>query len=113
MTPPDRSARPGSEVMERAIARLGMIEYVLLGMAMVAALLGGALTAWLAREGLGWSFRWTWTVSSLLYFGVPGAMARQKVRREERRRAARLEGGAHEDKVDDSRTRTSDEPHGG
>jgi uncharacterized membrane protein len=99
--------------MERAIARLGVIEYVLLGMAMVAALLGGALTGWLAQEGLGWSFRRTWTVSSLLYFVVPGGVSWWKARREARERAARLEAGAPTDVVDDPRTRTRNETHGG
>jgi uncharacterized membrane protein len=84
-------------MMAQAATRLGVIEYLLLGMAVGGALLAGALTGWLFMEGLGWSFRWTWGVSSLLYFLVPAGIAWRKTRREEARRP----------------TKKSEEPHGG
>lgn len=84
-------------MMAKAIKRLGVLEYLLLALAGVAALLAGALTGWLAREALGWSFRWTWTVSSLLYFVVPGVVALWQSRRDDAPR----------------RTRKSEESNGG
>jgi len=80
-------------MMETAIRRLNVIEYVILGAAMGLALTAGALTAWLLQGVTGASFRILWIVTSLLFFGVPGLM----VLRRERRAATRddTEGQAH------------------
>jgi uncharacterized membrane protein len=88
----DRAVR---EMMAQAVTRLGIIEYLLLGLAVGGALLAGALTGWLAMEGLGWSFRWTWGVSSLLYFLVPAGIAWRKARREGARRPINESEGPH------------------
>ncbi|MEE8147870.1 MAG: hypothetical protein V3T24_09720 [Longimicrobiales bacterium] len=61
-------------MMERAIRRLSVFEYVLMGGAMVFALLGGAAVAWLLETAAGVPFRISWFVSSLLLFVIPGAI---------------------------------------
>lgn len=75
------------------MTRLGVLEVLLLALAAGAALLAGALTGWLAREALGWSFRWTWTVGSLLYFVVPGVVALWQSRRDDIPRRTRESEG--------------------
>ena len=69
------------EVMDRAIRRLNVLEYVILGAAALLALLGGAVVAWILSSELEVSFRLAWVVSSLLLFVVPGALvyAREKL----------------------------------
>ena len=57
--------------VKRAIRRLDILEWVILGAAAIVALLGGWLVAWLVR-GLGIPFRLTWTIASVLLFAVPG-----------------------------------------
>lgn len=82
-------SRASQKMMERAVRRLGIIELLLLLLAAVAALLAGALTGWILRDALGWSFRWSWSVSSIVYFVVPGGIAWWRIRNEDRRRRAR------------------------
>lgn len=62
------------EVMERAIRRLNILEYLILGAAAVLALVGGALVAWLVSAVAEVSFRLSWVVASLLLFVVPGGI---------------------------------------
>jgi len=62
------------DVMERAIRRLNVLEYVILGLAALLALLGGALVGWLLNETLDIPFRLGWALASLLLFIVPGAI---------------------------------------
>ena len=92
----------GNEVMERAIFRLGVLEFLFLGLAAVGALMAGALVAWLLGQGLGLPFRPTWAASALLLFLIPGVISYWRVRREEaaadRRRRSR---GAHDEKRDE------------
>lgn len=57
--------------LNRAIRRLGILEWVILTAAAALALGGGWLTAWLL-QGWGFPFRVTWTVASVLLFGIPG-----------------------------------------
>ena len=59
-------------MMETAIRRLNALEYVILGVAMVLALIAGALAAWMVENLVGALFRPTWAVLSLLFFIVPG-----------------------------------------
>ena len=77
-------------MMETAIRRLNVLEYLILGVAMGLALLAGALTAWMAESLMGASFRLWWTLSSLLFFVVPGWI----VFRRERRARAREDGAS-------------------
>lgn len=66
---PHRSAR---RVMERAIWRLNVLEYLMLGMAAALSLGGGALVAWILRTSFGVPFRPFWVIASLLLFIIPG-----------------------------------------
>jgi hypothetical protein len=68
-------------MMETAIRRLNILEYVILGVAMVLALLAGSLAAWMVENLTGAPFRLTWAVSSLLFFIVPGWMVLRRERR--------------------------------
>lgn len=80
----------GNEVMDRAIRRLGILEALFLLLAAGAALLAGALVAWLLVQALGLPFRPTWAVASLALFILPGGISLWRVRRADaaRRRAA-------------------------
>jgi uncharacterized membrane protein len=70
-------------MMARAVGRLNVIEYVLMGGAAVVALLGGALVGWILQNIAGIPFRITWFVASLLLFVVPGtAVLRREARAE-------------------------------
>lgn len=60
--------------MARAIRRLNALEYVILAGILILALLGGALLAILLEAGLGFPFRLTWIVGSLLLFVLPGVV---------------------------------------
>ena len=62
------------EVMNRAIRRLNILEYVILGLTALIAVLGGALVAWLVSSMVEVSFRVSWVVASLLLFVIPGAV---------------------------------------
>ena len=68
-------------MMETAIRRLNVLEYVILGVAMALALLAGALAAWLVEGMVAAPFRLTWALSSLLFFVVPGWIVFQRERR--------------------------------
>ena len=76
-------------MMETAIRRLNVLEYVILGVAMALALLAGALAAWMAESLTGAPFRLTWALSSLLFFVVPGWVV---FRRERQAEGARVGG---------------------
>lgn len=60
--------------MERAIRRLNVVEYVLLGGAALMALLGGAAVAWILGMAAGAPFHVSWLVASLLLFVIPGVI---------------------------------------
>ncbi len=81
-----REGKDGStnEVMDRAIRRLGVLEWLFLALAAAGALLAGALVAWILQQSVGWSFRVTWAVTALLLFVVPGSISWLRLRREER-----------------------------
>lgn len=68
-------------MMQTAIRRLHALEYVILGVAMVLALLAGSLAAWMVENLVGAPFRPTWAVSSLLFFIVPGWIVLRRERR--------------------------------
>lgn len=69
------------EVTARAIRRLNILEYVILFFALVLALLGGALVAWVVSSSTELSFRWVWAGASLLLFVLPGALVYLRERR--------------------------------
>ncbi len=68
-------------MMEIAIRRLNVLEYVILGVLMALALLAGALTAWILEIVTGAPFRLAWALSSLLFFVVPGWVVLRRERR--------------------------------
>ncbi|MEZ4414244.1 MAG: hypothetical protein R3E10_00665 [Gemmatimonadota bacterium] len=57
--------------MRRAIRRIGLLEMVMLGMAMVLSMVAGALIAFLLERTAGLSFRVSWIVCSVVLFAVP------------------------------------------
>ncbi|MFC1575041.1 hypothetical protein ACFL5A_00140 [Gemmatimonadota bacterium] len=61
------------EVLDRAVKRLDLLEYLILFFALVLALAGGALVGWILQTAFGFPFRWGWAGASLLLFVVPGA----------------------------------------
>ena len=75
-------------MMETAIRRLNVLEYLILGVAMALALLAGALAAWMVENLTGAPFRLTWALSSLFFFVVPGWVV---FRRERQAEGARVE----------------------
>ena len=77
-------ARLAREFTARAARRLDYLEWVILTVAVGAAVLGGALVALLVRDLAGLPFRITWVVAALLLFVVPGGLALRGVKREER-----------------------------
>ena len=98
MTSPERKpsteaqrSRAAREVMDRAIRRLNILEVLILGGAVAAAIAGGWLTAWLAMNALGAPFRLTWFTASLLLFAVPGVLVWSRERRAEKRAKQRRE----------------------
>jgi hypothetical protein len=79
------------EVAARAIRRLNILEHVFLLVAAGAALLAGALVAWLLGQVAGTDFRVTWAISALLFFLAPAGLSVIRVRREEREWNAKRE----------------------
>lgn len=62
----------GREALTWVLRRLDVLEYLILFLAVVLALIGGALLAWVLTSALGFSFRWSWAAGSLLLFILPG-----------------------------------------
>lgn len=87
----EETARLTREVTARAIRRLDVLEWLIFLGAGILATIGGALIAILLAGPLGLPFRPTWLVASVILFVVPGAIAMTILRRDERRRARRLE----------------------
>ena len=67
--------------MERAIWRLNVLEYLMMGMTAVLALGGGALVAWILMTSFGVPFRPSWVIASLLLFIIPGLVVFGRERR--------------------------------
>jgi hypothetical protein len=93
-----RRDRKGSEraedarrAMEWTRRRLDVLEVLVLFLAFLLALLGGALVAWVLSSVSGAPFRFTWAVSSLLLFIVPGGgVYLRELRRGKKGRAPHL-----------------------
>jgi hypothetical protein len=60
------------EALSWVLRRLDVLEYLILFLALVLALAGGALVAWVLGSALGLPFRWVWAGASLLLFILPG-----------------------------------------
>ena len=61
--------------LNRAMRRLNILELILLGAALVAALGGGWLAALLGAKAFDLPFRATWVAASLTFFVVPALLA--------------------------------------
>ena len=83
--PADDGFRGTREEMDRAIRRLNVLEYVILGFAVLVALGGGAAVALLLSSGTDLPFRLTWAVLSILLLVIPGALVLGKDRAKKRR----------------------------
>ena len=83
-----RRLRKTRRMMERAVGRLNLFEYVLMGCAAIVALLGGAAIGWFLQNVAGIPFRVSWFAASLLLFVVPGAAV---LRREARAKSTKDE----------------------
>ncbi len=68
------------EVTRRAIRRLAIFEWIVMAAAASAAVVGGALSAFLLNDAFGLAFRPTWIVASILLFAVPGFIVRRRAR---------------------------------
>lgn len=62
------------EEVERAIRRLNVLEYAIMAAAVVLALGGGALAAYMLSSATSFPFRLTWAVCSVLLLVVPGVI---------------------------------------
>lgn len=80
----EETARLAREFAARAARRLDYLEWVILAVAVGAAVLGGALVAVLVHDLWALSFRLTWILAAVLLFAVPGGLALRGVKREER-----------------------------
>jgi uncharacterized membrane protein len=87
----DEEVRVTSEVARRAIRRLDLLEWMILGAALVLAIGGGALVAWVLAGSTG-PFRTIWMVTSVLLFVVPGVIVFARIKRDERREARAATG---------------------
>jgi predicted lysophospholipase L1 biosynthesis ABC-type transport system permease subunit len=74
------------EEMDRAIRRLNVLEYLILGVVILLALAGGAAVAFLLSAGTDLPFRATWAVLSFLLLVIPGVLVFGRDRRRERGR---------------------------
>ncbi len=78
------AAERAHEVTQRAIRRLDLLEWVVWGAGAIMAMVAGAVVAWVMEGLVGWSFRPTWMVASMLLFVIPGGAAIIKIRKDER-----------------------------
>lgn len=67
----EKKAVAAREAMTWVTGRLNVLEYIILFLALVLALLGGALIAWVLAPVLPTSFRVIWAVVSLTLFILP------------------------------------------
>ena len=68
----EKKAAAAREAMGWVQSRLNVLEYLILFFALVLALLGGALIAWVLASVVSTSFRVIWAVASLSLFILPG-----------------------------------------
>ena len=92
-----REAQVAHEVAARAIRRLNIIEWVILGSGMLLAIVGGAAVAWLIAPAVGVRFRPIWMVMSVLLFVVPGVIGIMRMRKDERAARVKTQSNPEED----------------
>jgi uncharacterized membrane protein YqjE len=91
------AAKATSEVARRAIRRLDVLEWLILGGAAALAIGGGALVAMILVGRASPAFRMTWMVTSVVLFVLPGAVALVRLRKEREREAAESTLGKRDD----------------
>ena len=64
------------EVTARAIRRLDLLEYAIVGAAALLAVIAGGIVAFLVTAATSYSFTTAWIAASLLFFVVPAGLAR-------------------------------------
>jgi hypothetical protein len=85
----EEAARRAREVAARAIRRLDILEWIILGVAALVAVGGGWLVAVVLATAVRLPFGLVWTLAALLLIGVPTAVTLRKVRSEELERERR------------------------
>ena len=98
--PESADALEARATLNRAMRRLNVLELILLGAAVIAALGGGWLAALLGARAFDLPFRATWITASLAFFIIPALLALGIERL--KRRAARKNGDGTDDKGDGS-----------
>lgn len=73
--------------LDRAIRRLDTFEYLVMGAAVVIALVGGAAVAFILSAGTELGFFPTWVVLSIVLLAVPGILVLGRDRWQKRRRS--------------------------
>lgn len=85
-------------VAARAIRRLGLIQYAILGGATLLAVVAGGLLALLVSSQVAWPFWIVWLAGSLLFLVVPGLAVWIAGRREARRIETNASGDSPEER---------------
>jgi hypothetical protein len=85
----EERARLARETTRRALWRLNVLEYLILSLALLLALGGGGLVAWILSTAASFPFRLTWGLTSLLLFIVPGGSVYLRELRRGRTRGTR------------------------
>lgn len=94
--PTAQDALEAREAVSRAIKRLGVLETIIIGAAVIIALGGGWLGALLARGMFDLPFRTMWMVLSIVFFVVPAAISLGMERRGRRKRRREAEAADRE-----------------
>ena len=68
----EEKAEAARDALSWVSRRLDVLEYLILFLALVLAMVGGALVAWILSSSMELPFRMVWAVSSLLLFILPG-----------------------------------------
>ena len=95
-------SRQTRRVVVTAIRRLNALEFVILGVAMVLSMVAGWIASWLLEILIDAPFRISWTVSSLLFFVVPGAMVLRRERMATRARGRGSDNAISTEQGDDA-----------
>ena len=85
------------EEMERAIRRPNVLEYVILAAAVLLALAGGGVAAYVLGAGTNLPFRLLWALMSLALLLIPGALVFGRDYLSRRREADRSSRGQRRD----------------
>jgi uncharacterized membrane protein len=72
MAPERKEPEVDREALTWVLRRLNVLEYLILFLAVVLALLGGGLVGWILSSAFDFPFRLSWAAGSLLLFILPG-----------------------------------------